>query len=136
MQSTRLPIRANMNPRSIMFCVCPGLDENSPQAFIKIFASIRYPMDIELHKKLTNKRSDADPNLTTRILPDWDPKIGLLRRWLALKALLAKAASATLTRMAIEAVSVVAIRVFLKLWTASILFLSSPCDHACMADTD
>jgi hypothetical protein len=114
-----------MNPRSNMACVCPGDDENSPpEAFIRKLASIRYPTDIELHKKLSSKRSDADPNLRAKIPPDCNPKIGLFKRWLAVKALFDRAASATLTRIAIEAVSMVAIRVFLKLWTASIPFLS------------
>ena len=129
MHRSRLPIKANMNPRSNTICVCSG-DENSGAAFIKKLASIRYPMDIELHKKLSNKRSDAEPNFTANIPPDCKPKIGLSKRWLvslALQELLIRAASATLRRIVIEAVNEVAITVFLKLCTASIPFLLSPC---------
>ncbi|KAK2361351.1 hypothetical protein QL285_086512 [Trifolium repens] len=84
-------------------------------------------MAIELHKKLINKQIDAEPYFKRKIISDFEPKNSLVKRWLALNALLLRAAKAMFTRIVIVAVSIVVIRVFLKVCTHSIAFLSSPC---------
>lgn len=66
MHRIRLPIRANMKPRSNTVCVYVGDGENSGEAaFIKKLASIKNASPMELHKKLTRRDSEADPNLRT-----------------------------------------------------------------------
>lgn len=66
MHRTRLPIRASMKPRSNTVCVYVGDGENSREAaFIKKLASIKNASPIELHKKLTKRNSEADPNFRT-----------------------------------------------------------------------
>lgn len=120
-------MRDSKNPRSNTVCVYVGDDENSSQIFNKKLASTKNPRPIELHKKLTSRNNDAEPNFKTEILPNCNPKNGLLRRWIELKAVFVKAANDKFTRMAIEAVKIVDIWVFLKLCTTNIFFLSSPC---------
>ncbi|KAL2509795.1 Uncharacterized protein Fot_33442 [Forsythia ovata] len=105
MQRTLFPTTANAKPLSNIVSVYSGAVENSPIAFIKKLASTKHPSAIELHKKLTNRKIEVDPNFSTRILSDFDPKKLLLNRWLAFNALFVRAAKDTMMIIVIEAIT-------------------------------
>lgn len=116
-QRTRLPTTANPNPLSKTVFVYSSDDDdvNSPKAFIKKLASIKFASAIELHKKLLNKKIEVSPYFSTTIFPVGDPKIVPMNRWFELKALLVRAAKDKVIIIVIEAVRIVAINAFLKL---------------------
>lgn len=76
-QSNLLPIRANLYPFSSWVSVIPEY-ENSKEAFIRKMVSIRNPVAMELNNELNNMRNEANPYFRAKMLPDCEPKNGLL----------------------------------------------------------
>ena len=88
---------------------------------IKKLASTKHPTAMELQRKLASRKSDVEPYFNTRIQSNCCPNKELV------KPLQVRAPNTKTMIMAMVALSSVANRVLLKLCTANMAILSSPC---------